>query len=100
VIVLDPSGKLAQGSDEIRVALEGFMMPGSCAGQLKTRVIEADAVALFISYWRFSGVDATGKNSDWQLTATVVLRKQENGSWWALIDNSFGPMILGQRPEN
>jgi ketosteroid isomerase-like protein len=48
VVVTEP-GKLARGSEELRSFFERVMRPGVSAKQLKTHVIEADEVALFLS---------------------------------------------------
>jgi len=57
----------------------------------KTQVIEADGVALFVSRWIFQAKGAAERT----FTATTVFRKQPDGGWKALIDNPFGPLILG-----
>jgi ketosteroid isomerase-like protein len=98
VMVVDPSGALARGKVELRRAFEQIMAANGSAKQLKTRVIEADGIALFISHWTYSGTDPSGKPFVWQLTATTVFRNQGDGNWRALIDNSFGPAVLGQSP--
>jgi ketosteroid isomerase-like protein len=100
VMVVDPSGTLARGKVELRRAFEQVMAAKGSAKQLKTRVIEADGIALFISHWTYSGADPSGTAFVWQLTATTVFRKQGDGRWRALIDNSFGPAVLGQSPSS
>jgi uncharacterized protein (TIGR02246 family) len=98
VVVVDPGGKLARGKVELRRAFEKIMPPNGSAKQLRTRVIEADGIALFISHWTHSGTDPSGNTFAWQHTATTVFRKQADGQWRALIDNPFGPAVLGQSP--
>lgn len=96
-LVADPTGRLARGADQIRSVFKQFLSLGITASQLKTHVIEADDLALFLSYWSSSGKDAEGKAFTRDFTATVVFRKQADGNWRAVIDNSFGPMVLGPR---
>jgi ketosteroid isomerase-like protein len=94
VVVTEP-GKLARGKEELRRFFENIMASRPSVGQLKTFVIEADGIALFLSRWRIIGDRALGTSSPGCFTATTVFRKQPNGEWKALIDNPFGPLVLG-----
>jgi ketosteroid isomerase-like protein len=71
------------------------MQSGSSAKQLQTQVIEADGVALFLSRWTLYVKGARPGVAERTFTATTVFRKQPDGGWKALIDNPFGPLILG-----
>jgi uncharacterized protein (TIGR02246 family) len=98
VVVTEP-GKLARGREELRNFFERVMRSGTTARQLKTHVIEADGLALFLSRWTLR----TGNgNSDAQaFVATTVFRKQPDGTWKVLIDNPLGPLVLGsEAPRN
>jgi ketosteroid isomerase-like protein len=94
VVITEP-GKSARGTGELRSFFAGAMRSGSQAEQLRTQVIEADGVALFLSRWTLhrkgAGADVTPRT----FIATTVFRKQPDGGWKALIDNPFGPLILG-----
>jgi ketosteroid isomerase-like protein len=90
VVITEP-GKGARGTEELRSFFARAMQSGSWAEQLRTRVIEADGVALFLSRWTLHSKDATART----FTATTVFRRQPDGGWKALIDNPFGPLILG-----
>lgn len=95
VVVAEP-GKLARGKQELRSFFERVMRSGSSAKQLKTHVIEADGVALFLSRWTLRIAD---ENADERtFIATTVFRRQSDGGWKALIDNSLGPLVLGPDP--
>lgn len=89
VVVTEP-GKFARGKEELHNFFEKVMVARPSARQLKTYVIEADGIALFISRWMLR--DGTGSAK--QFVATTVFRKHANGEWKALIDNSFGPLVL------
>lgn len=91
VLVTEP-GKTARGKAELGSFFERVAHAGSSASQLKTHVIEADGIALFLSRWKF-----TEKNGEVSRTfiATTVFRRQPDGAWLTLIDNSFGPLVLG-----
>jgi ketosteroid isomerase-like protein len=90
VVITEP-GKAARGRAELTSFFSRAMQAGSSAKQLHTQVIEADGVALFLSRWIFQ-VKGT---ADRTFTATTVFRKQPDGGWKVLIDNPFGPLILG-----
>ena len=80
-----------QGNGGAKKFFARAMQSGASAKQLKTQVIEADGVALFLSRWTLHVKGATERT----FTATTVFRKQPDGGWKALIDNPFGPLILG-----
>jgi ketosteroid isomerase-like protein len=90
VAITEP-GKAARGTEELRSFFAGAMQSGSWAEQLRTQVIEADGVALFLSRWTLHSKDVGART----FIATTVFRKQADGGWKALIDNPFGPLILG-----
>jgi ketosteroid isomerase-like protein len=92
VVVTEP-GQVARGTVELREFFTRIMCAGVSAKQLKTYTLEADGVALFLSRWSLqTGNDGTERT----FIATTVFRKQSDGGWRALIDNSFGPLVLGQ----
>jgi ketosteroid isomerase-like protein len=71
------------------------MKSGASAKQLRTHIIEADGVALFLSRWTLNTKEPNGDVSSRRFIATTVFRKQPTGAWKALIDNSLGPLVLG-----
>jgi ketosteroid isomerase-like protein len=71
------------------------MHSGASAKQLKTHIVEADGVALFLSRWTLKAANSNPDDDVRTFVATTVLRKQPDGTWKALIDNSFGPLVLG-----
>jgi ketosteroid isomerase-like protein len=91
-VVITGPGKAARGMEELRSFFAWAMQSGSRAEQLRTQVIEADGVALFLSRWTLHSKGANGTTRTF--TATTVFRKQPDGGWKALIDNPFGPLIL------
>ncbi len=94
VVVTEP-GKLARGKVELRAFFERVINAGSAAKQLKTYVIEAEDVALFTSCWTLVNANDNSAGETRTFIATTVLRKQPDGVWKALIDNAFGPLVLG-----
>jgi ketosteroid isomerase-like protein len=93
VVVTEP-GRTVRGHTELRSFFELAMKSGASAKQLKTHVIEADGVALFLSRWLLEYKDPSGVVSSRELVATTVFREQQGGGWKVLIDNSFGPRVL------
>jgi ketosteroid isomerase-like protein len=77
VVVTEP-GKLARGTEELRSFFENVMHSGASAEQLKTYVIEADGVALFLSRWILKAADADPHEDGRTFVATTVLRRQSD----------------------
>ena len=92
VVVTEP-GKLARGKEELRRFFEEVMASRPRARQLKTHVVEADGIALFLSRWTLASHNSM--EAPKRFVATTVFRKQPNGEWKVLIDNSLGPLVLG-----
>jgi uncharacterized protein (TIGR02246 family) len=91
VVVTEP-GKVARGKRELRRFFEQVMASKGSARQMKTHVIEADGIALFLSHWVLASDSGEAPK---RFIATAVFRKQPNGEWKVLIDNSLGPLVLG-----
>ncbi len=89
VVITEP-GKSARGTEELRSFFSWATRSGFRAEQLRTQVIEADGVALFLSRWTLDSKDVAART----FIATTVFRRQPDGGWKALIDNPFGPLIL------
>ena len=86
VVVTEP-GKTARGTAELRRFFKEVMASGASARQIKTHVIEADGLALFLSRWTLTSGTGDGGVSR-QFVATTVFREQPTGGWKAIIDNS------------
>ena len=93
-IVVEP-GRVVSGKAELRQVYEWIFanIKGS-ARQEKTHVMEAGDLALFTSKWTFDGTDLDGKSVSRQSYASVVLRRQRDGRWLIVLDNSWGPAVL------
>lgn len=98
LMVVEP-GKLALGKAELRKTFKELLKLGVKATQLKTKTLTTEDIALFISLWRLDGLTAEGKNFSKEYIATTVFRKQPDGQWKIIIDNSFGPDILNEEKE-
>ena len=89
-VVIPEPGTEARGTAALRALYGAFMRPGTAATQHRTHVGEAGGVALFTSRWSLAEGDAPAQ----EFVATVVLRRQPDGGWKALIDNARGPLVL------
>ena len=95
VMVAEPN-RLATGKAEIRATYEWiFANIKGTATQAKTHVIETDDIPLFTSQWNFSGTMLNGDSVSRDSYASVILRRQTDGSWRIVVDNSWGPAVLG-----
>jgi uncharacterized protein (TIGR02246 family) len=94
-MVVEP-GRLARGKTELRRAYEWiFVNLKGTATQEKTDVIEVGELALFTSRWNYSGTTPNGTVVARESYATVILRQSADGGWRIVVDNSWGPSILG-----
>lgn len=93
VIAAEPLRDL-RGTVELRSFFAEAIRSNQVAKQIKTRVIEADGVALFISRWSLSPKNHDPGTKTQTFISTSVFRRQPNGIWRILIDNPFGPAIL------
>ena len=93
VMVAEP-GRVVRGKANMRETFEAILGLKGVARQLKTYVIEAGDLALFTSRWSFSGKAPDGTPFLRESIATAVFRKQSDGEWRCVIDNSYGPAVL------
>jgi ketosteroid isomerase-like protein len=93
VVVAEPN-RLVRGKSELASFFQSAMQSGLTAKQLRTRVIEADGVALFHSRWLLTASRDITNREPRTFVAATVLRRQPDRSWKALIDNLIGPLFL------
>jgi uncharacterized protein (TIGR02246 family) len=93
-IVLEP-GRIVTGKPELRRAYLWILsnIKGT-ARQEKTHVIETGDIALFTSRWNYTGTTSDGNTLFRESYASVVLRRQADGEWRIVVDNSWGPAVL------
>ena len=94
IIVVEP-GRLATGKIAIRKMFDALLGMKGTATQEKTHVIEAGDIALFTSKWNFSGARPDGSPISSESYSSVILRKQADGGWRIVVDNSWGSAVLG-----
>jgi uncharacterized protein (TIGR02246 family) len=95
VVVVEPN-RLVTGKAGIRATYEWiFANIKGTAKQVKTHVIETGDIALFTSKWSFTGTLLSGESASRESYASVVLRRQDDGKWRIVVDNSWGHVVLG-----
>lgn len=80
-----------RGTDAIREAHRAFREAGLTLRLNDSVVFEADDLALVHWSWTVVGGDGSGVDG----SSAEVLRRQSDGTWKFLIDNSDGPAVLG-----
>ncbi len=82
---------LATGPDEIRAAHEAFLAEALTLTLKESLVFEADDIALVHWSWTV----ARGDGSTMDGVSAEVLRRQVDGQWKFIIDNSDGAALVG-----
>jgi ketosteroid isomerase-like protein len=81
----------ATGWSEIKAAHQRFLDTGLTLRLIDSVVFQADGIALV--HWSWTVTEPDGVAFDG--TSAEVLRRQADGSWKFLIDNSDGPALIG-----
>ena len=95
-IVIEPEKPAITGKADLRDAFTRALALKGTATQSKTNVIESGDLALFTSKWIFEWTSPEGMPMHRENFATTVFRKAKNEEWLIVIDNSFGPAVLGE----
>lgn len=83
---------LAKGSDDLRAAHQKFLEAGLTLTLNDSVVFEADDIALVHWAWTVRGNDGSSTDG----VSAEVVRRQPDGSWKFLIDNSDGSAMVGR----
>ena len=81
----------ARGLDEIRAAHQRFLDTGLTLTLRDSVVFAADDLALV--HWSWTVVDRDGSTTEG--ASAEVLRRQADGTWKFIIDNSDGSALVG-----
>ncbi len=83
-------GQAVNDLDSIRRTLQDFIHMGAKLEAIVRRVIQASDLALLITEWSIHGNESDGKPINLVGRGTVVLRRQQNGTWFMVIENPWG----------
>ena len=93
-LVVQP-GKMAIGTKALREALASFIALKPILTTEAHQVLQSDDIALYVSKWNLEGKAPDGSIVQMRGASSDVLRRQKDGQWLILIDNPWGPGILG-----
>lgn len=82
---------VARGPDEIRTAHQAFLDSALTLTLKESLVLEADDIALVHWSWTVTRDDASTMDG----VSAEVLRRQADGRWKFVIDNSDGAALVG-----
>jgi uncharacterized protein (TIGR02246 family) len=99
VVAFEPSRKVT-GHEALRSVFEHLLKLAPQARNLKAEVIESGALALYMSLWCLATPGVDGGETTRIGVATTVLRREEDGVWRVVLDNPWGPELLGLPPLN
>ena len=89
--IVPPDGRVASGTAEIRRALEPIF---AHAPRIENEVVarlEGDGLALTHTRWALEATDADGQTMDLAGSGTIVSRRQPDGGWLIVLENTLGP---------
>ncbi|MFB9762573.1 YybH family protein [Ectobacillus funiculus] len=96
ILVVKP-GMLAKGKAEIRRAFEAianYFNHSLIVNQEKMEIIETGDTALVIAKAILSANQKKDSEFSMERTATYVFKKEVDGTWRCVIDNSYGAELL------
>jgi len=83
-------GRIVQGHEAIREALEGFLaLRPRMEGEIQ-KVVQTDDVALVVNAWRLEGRDPSRQAIEMSGRSADVVRRGADGTWRVLIDDPWG----------
>jgi uncharacterized protein (TIGR02246 family) len=91
ITVIPVDGRVAHGRAEIREGLEPVF---ASAPKLQNEVagkLEGDGLALIHARWMLEGSAPEGHAVELAGRATIVLRRQPDGSWLIVLENPVSP---------
>lgn len=87
-------GSLANGVDQARTALQGFLsLKGHITLDTKL-VVTVGELAYLANTWSLQGTDPDGNPVSLGATTAEVARRQADGSWRYVIDNAWGDQAV------
>jgi ketosteroid isomerase-like protein len=94
VALIAQPGSVANGIDQARAALQGFLsLKGRITLDTKL-VVTVDELAYLSNTWSLHGTDPDGNPVTLGATTAEVARRQADGSWRYVIDNAWGDQAV------
>lgn len=87
--------QIVSGTKALHEAIGGMIAHRPVLTVDTQQTIEIEGLALYCSKWRLTGTAADGTPIQMSGASSDVLRRQADGSWRIVIDNPWGPSILG-----
>ena len=92
--LIDQPGNLANGSEQVRAALQGFLaLKGRITLDTKL-AFSVGELAYLSNTWSLSGTGPDGNPFVLGATTAEVARRQTDGSWRYVIDNAWGDQAV------
>ena len=89
-ILLPEPGQVAQGTDAIREAINGFVSLNPTLNVEVENVVQSGDIALLYSKWTLTGTDPEGNAVNASGRGREVVRRQADGTWRFVIDDPNG----------
>ena len=97
VVGFEP-GRVIQGRAALRPVFERVFRLAPQARCLHSEVLQSGDLALYLSHWELSAPGVDGGEVRRRGIATSVLRRNAEGRWRLVLDNPWGPELLGLSP--
>jgi uncharacterized protein (TIGR02246 family) len=89
-LLAQPGEAPAKGTENIRAALQAFLVTEPMFTLQVRQIFEADDLALSFADWNLTGTGPDGEAIEMSGQTSDVLRRQPDGTWRFVIDNPFG----------
>jgi ketosteroid isomerase-like protein len=87
-------GSVAQGSEQVRAALQSFLALKGSISLDTTLVVTVGDLAYLSNNWSLRGTGPDGNPVTLGATTAEVARRQADGSWRYVIDNAWGDQAV------
>src|SRR3954447_25793064 len=89
--IVPTDGSVATGESELRAAVEPILALGPILDNEVLARLESDGLALIHTRWALTASEADGQVIELSGHGTIVSRRQPDGSWRILLENTLSP---------